>query len=35
MDWQDRIDVNPKVLQAALHYATEVLQQEHVYPLPV
>jgi len=22
-------------IQAALHYATEVLKQEHVYPLPV
>jgi uncharacterized protein (DUF433 family) len=76
MNWQDRIDINPKVLvgkpvikgtriavefimellangwtyeqilhsfphltqediQAALHYATEVLKQEHVYPLQV
>lgn len=25
----------PDDIQAALHYATETLKQEHVYPLPV
>ncbi|MGQ0633368.1 MAG: DUF433 domain-containing protein [Planctomycetaceae bacterium] len=27
--------LTPDDIQAALHYATETIKQEHVYPLPV